>query len=370
MTTLRQLLGVLLLAAVAGAADLDHSAWNMLAQTYVSPESHVDYHGLKDSGLAELDTYVAQLARPWPAGMQSQETKAALINAYNALTVRWILSNYPVESIWKTNNPFQYPRHTLGGEKLSLDQIETRLRGMGDSRIHAVLVCAARSCPPLRREAYVAGRIDEQLDDNTRSWLANPQLNEFDPGARTALISPIFEWYASDFESAGGLRQFLARHAPRDARASLRDANTTVSYKPYHWGLNDASALGEEYSQVSFYWDLARGGYLYGTVKDWFLGLGRKYGVNPIIFGSIYVGAIPFFSLSIAWLIRNVRRGRSPVVPALCASACFISAYVYLLLAGKNIPAWVYLFLAAMVVFGAYSALKKVRARLQQEGRA
>lgn len=29
--------------------------------------------------------------------------------------------------------------------------------------------------------------------------------------------------------------------------------------------------------------------------KDWFLGLGEQYGVNPLIFGSIYVGAIPFF---------------------------------------------------------------------------
>ena len=82
------------------------------------------------------------------------------------------------------------------------------------------------------------------------------------------------------------------------------------------------------------------------------------------------MGAIPFFSLSVAWLIRNVRRGRSPVVPTLCASFCFISAYLYLLVAGKNIPAWVYLFLAAMVVFGAYSALKKVRARLREGGRA
>lgn len=370
MTTLRQLLGMLLLVAVAGAADLDHSAWNRSTQTYVSLESRVDYHGLKASGLAELDAYLDQLAKPWPAGMQSQETKAALINAYNALTVRWILSNYPVESIWKTNNPFQNPRHTLGGEKLSLDEIETRLRGMGDPRIHAALVCAARSCPPLRREAYVAGRIDEQLDDNTRSWLANPQLNEFDPGAHTALISPIFEWYASDFDGNGNLRQFLSRHAPPDAGAFLRDADARIEYKPYHWGLNDASALGENYSQMDFYWDLALAGHLYVAAKGWFLSLGSEYGVNPIIFGAIYVGAIPFFSLSIAWLIRNVRRGRSPVVPALCASACFISAYVYLLLAGKNIPAWVYLFLAAMVVFGAYSALKKVRARLQQEGRA
>jgi len=37
-----------------------------------------------------------------------------------------------------------------------------------------------------------------------------------------------------------------------------------------------------------------------GALKEWFLGLGQQYHVNPIIFGAIYVGAIPFFSASVA----------------------------------------------------------------------
>ena len=31
------------------------------------------------------------------------------------------------------------------------------------------------------------------------------------------------------------------------------------------------------------------------AIQNWFLGLGAEYGVNPFIFGAIYVGAIPFF---------------------------------------------------------------------------
>jgi len=27
--------------------------------------------------------------------------------------------------------------------------------------------------------------------------------------------------------------------------------------------------------------------------------------VNPFVFGAIYVGAIPFFTLSIEWLVSN-----------------------------------------------------------------
>jgi len=110
-------------------------------------------------------------------------------------------------------------------------------------------------------------------------------------------------------------------------------------------------------------------GHLIDAIKDWFLNLGREHGVNPFVFGAIYVGAIPFFSLSIAWLIRNLRRRRSPVVPALAASLCFVSAYLYLLVAGKNIPAWVYLFVAGMLAFGVYSTVRKIKSRLNEGGR-
>jgi ABC-type Co2+ transport system permease subunit len=95
--------------------------------------------------------------------------------------------------------------------------------------------------------------------------------------------------------------------------------------------------------------------------KEWFLSLGPKYGVNPIIFGVIYVGAIPFFTLSVAWLIRNLRQKKSVVLPVLAASFCFVSAYLYLIVAGKNIPLWVYGLLAAMIAYGIFSTVRKVR---------
>jgi hypothetical protein len=104
-------------------------------------------------------------------------------------------------------------------------------------------------------------------------------------------------------------------------------------------------------------------------LNHWLLGLGTHYGVNPFLFGAIYVGAVPLFSLSLAWLVRSVRRGKSPVVPALSASFWFVSAYLYLLAAGRNIPVWVYFFIAAMVIFGGYSAVRKIAAMLREGGR-
>ena len=100
---------------------------------------------------------------------------------------------------------------------------------------------------------------------------------------------------------------------------------------------------------------------MWETFTEWFLSLGDQYGVNPIIFGSIYVGAIPFFTVSVARLVRNLRRKQSIVLPALSASFFFVSAYLYLLVVGHNIPLWVYGFIAVMMAYGVYSTVQKIR---------
>ena len=108
---------------------------------------------------------------------------------------------------------------------------------------------------------------------------------------------------------------------------------------------------------------------MFDPLRDWFLGLGAEYGVDPLVFGAIYVGAIPLFFLSLAWLGRSVRAGRSPVLPVLAAGACFVSAYVYLIVAGENVPGWVYGFVAVLVAFGAWSTVRSIR-RTIREARA
>ena len=217
---------------------------------YVNAEARVDYARLKAHGRPKLDEYLRQIAEGPP------KDKAALINAYNALTVKWVLDHYPVKSIWQTPHPFSEVRHIVNGEKVSLDDIEGRLRKMGDPRIHGALVCAARSCPPLRREAYTSERVEAQLDDNVRQWLANDKLNQFDPGRRTAHVSSIFKWYKGDFDAAAGsFEKFLAKFAPSGSGAFLLEPGAGVKFNDYNWGLNDSSELGSDYSKLNLFFD-------------------------------------------------------------------------------------------------------------------
>jgi hypothetical protein len=107
----------------------------------------------------------------------------------------------------------------------------------------------------------------------------------------------------------------------------------------------------------------------WSSLQDWFLGLGERYGVNPLIFGIIYIGAIPFFLLSLGWLIRNIRSKKSIILPVLCTGFFFVSAYLYLIIAGRNIPVWVYLFIAALVLYGIYSTWMKIKQKASGESR-
>lgn len=106
------------------------------------------------------------------------------------------------------------------------------------------------------------------------------------------------------------------------------------------------------------------------AIYTWFMGLGAEYGVNPLVFGAIYVGAIPFFTLSLAWLVRNLKQKKSAVFPALFTGFFFISAYLYLIIAGRNVPFWVYLFIAFLVGAGVWSTIRKIGRQISKTGRA
>lgn len=257
---MRRRLAALLAYAVSLAAPLvcaddlrlpavDHSSWDAVLKNYINEQSRVDYRRLASESLAQLDGYLVAIARPGTAALEPGASKALLINAYNALTVRWILQHYPAPSIWSTPDPFKKVRHTVRGRQVSLDQIESMLRETGDPRIHAALVCAARSCPPLRREAYTAEQIEEQLDDNTRRWLANPELNRFDAKTAEAQVSSIFKWYRDDFKAyPGNLEEFLKHYAPGEVSRALGNRKLQIEFLDYDWGLNDQADLGKNYS--------------------------------------------------------------------------------------------------------------------------
>lgn len=252
------------LAAVpASAFDHTHAAWTALLMKHVvvldgGRASKVRYADVARDRAA-LKGYLGLLSGVQPAqyaAWKKPEQLAFLINAYNAFTVEKVLTRYPdLVSIRDFGtvfgNPWKDRFFSLLGRPMSLDGIEhDMIRAPGafdDPRIHFAVNCASVGCPMLREEAYVAERLDAQLDQQARRFLSDRSRNRLVDG-RLA-VSRIFEWYRKDFTSGyrgiGSVAQFLARHAealadsPED-QARIRAGQLRVVSLDYDWALNDA----------------------------------------------------------------------------------------------------------------------------------
>ena len=231
--------------------EIDHASWNMLLARYVDERGNVNYTAWKENtaDLRALSAYLAHLSQ---ADVERRSSRAAQmafwINAYNAVTIRGILREYPTDSIRNHTarvlgyNIWHDLLLQVGDSTISLDDIEhSVLRPMGDPRIHFAIVCASRSCPKLHNEAYTADRLDEQLADNAREFFANPLHFRYNAQRGTMQLSSILDWFGEDFGS--NQREQLATIAtylPDDASRRLAlSGSARVSYLDYDWGLND-----------------------------------------------------------------------------------------------------------------------------------
>jgi hypothetical protein len=239
-------------------AGINHDDYERLLKKYVNEQGLVNYGGWKENkpDLSALDEYLKQFAAKIDNPAQGNGKAASLVNAYNALVLRWILSNYPTESIWQLKDSFSGKRHEIGGHKVALNDIEHgTLRPLIGYRAHSALVCAARSCPPLQRFAYTAEKFEEQGDRAYQTWLAREDLNKFLPSEKKVEISSIFKWFKQDFEKAGGVPKILGRYAPQPVRDFAASGKYEIKYLPYNWGLNDQGPHGRTYSRANLLFD-------------------------------------------------------------------------------------------------------------------
>jgi hypothetical protein len=244
-------------AQEAAKFDHDHALWTEVLAAHVEGD-RFDYRALaKDR--SKLDAYVAQLETvdaETLAGWNENQRHAFWINAYNAYTIQLVAAKYPLKSIkdiggvlssvWDRHFIPLNALHPKGKDKrLSLNDIEHKILRprFKDARVHAAVNCASQGCPPLRAEAFTAKGLDEQLDSQVRSWLADEKRNKFDRAKRTLQLSKIFDWWKDDFvRDEKSVRAYVAKYAPADVAAWLGEAeNVTIRHLNYSWKLNDVA---------------------------------------------------------------------------------------------------------------------------------
>ena len=250
-------------------SGVDHAVWDYLLKAYVS-DGLVDYEGMKKDHL--FKEYLRELGSCNPDKLETREEKLALLcNAYNAFVINGVVSHKINDSVMNfaidEKGFFSVEEHIFAGKTVSLDHIEhTLVRPVfREPRIHVALVCAARSCPSIRPEAYVGSRVLEQLEDQSRLFANNRKYVDYDKDKKELRVSKLLSeaWYGNDWNERypnGSNLEWLhglvvepviePGEEPDEPtlKQSVKDAwdgKIAVSYFDYDWTLNSQAEPGK-----------------------------------------------------------------------------------------------------------------------------
>jgi len=220
---------------------VDHGLYAGLLKKYVK-NGVVDYAGFKKEE-TRLNQYLSTLEKTDVKALPRNEQFAFYINAYNAWTIKLILTGYPgVKSIKDLGSFFKSPWKKkiarIGGNVITLDDIEHNILRprFKDPRVHFAINCAAKSCPPLRSGQYRGDELDQQLNEMTSAFINDPSRNRLE--GNKLYVSKIFDWFEEDFK--GDIPGFFLKYAKGGLKERLeaRGEKIRVEYLDYDWSLN------------------------------------------------------------------------------------------------------------------------------------
>ncbi len=233
--------GIWVAATSVHAAQVDHALFASLLSSHVK-DGVVDYKGFKDDE-AILDRYLDALAAVDPEPLSPDDQFAFFVNAYNAWTIKLILSRYPdIRSIKDLGSLFSSPWKKniarIDGNTMTLDQIEHDIlrKRFKDPRVHFAVNCASKSCPPLQGEPFAGSLLNDQLNQAAKAFINTPRFNRLE--GNTLWVSKIFDWFPEDFDD--DVIGYFIKFADLPMRNQLEKnkARIKVKYLDYDWTLN------------------------------------------------------------------------------------------------------------------------------------
>ncbi|MGK7922706.1 MAG: DUF547 domain-containing protein [Trichodesmium sp.] len=238
------------------AEPFNYQNYNSVLKEYVNPQGLVDYAKLKENRqkLDEFNSAIGAITLNNYNSWTDAEKIAFLVNAYNSLTLESIIDHYPTKSIRRIPGVWKIRKFDVVGEKMTLDHIEHQIlrKEFNQPGIHAALVCAAISCPPLRQEPYTGNKLEKQLDDQAQKFLGKSNNFRIDRENNNIYLSSIFKWFGQDFEKTygkireiDGLNQketaivnYVSQYVKNDDKKYLEKGGYQVKYAYYDWSLN------------------------------------------------------------------------------------------------------------------------------------
>lgn len=241
---------------------------NFIFTTYVDQDGLVDYDTLRRK---RLDLILAakefDSIQPFDMMTWSQNEKLALwLNAYNIFTLKLIVDNYPIQPRWYM---ITYPDESIMqipgawtknyfevmGIEYTLREIEREilLERFRDPRICFALSYATLGGAILRNEVYLPEKLDDQLDEQVKKYLASPRGLKIDHTNKVIYLSNIFSSYRNIFiEKYADIKKFrsrkpheraclnfISKYAHSDIVKYFESDRYIVKFLQYDWQLNE-----------------------------------------------------------------------------------------------------------------------------------
>jgi len=251
-----------------------HAKCAEILKEFVDDKGMVDYKGLRRKRLElsallnQFDSLDPDEYKSWP-----KEDKIAFwINAYNLQKLKVVADNYPIEpssriltiywgpsSIRHLEQKMTRHKFLVMDEEFTFAGVEKRFfRGeFDDPRIFFALSNACVSSPPLRNEPYCGRKLNEQLDDQTRKFLAGPLAFRIDREKQKVYLSALFQLssYGKEFAEKFAIDRkfkdhppvtravlnFISNYVSKQDVSFLEVGNYTIEYMTYDWTINDGS---------------------------------------------------------------------------------------------------------------------------------
>lgn len=256
-------------APTFAAVDLEHKLFTDDLKQYVENDLiHYKKWKLHPEQLEKYLKSLADISQDEYEKLSKQDKEALWINAYNAFTIKVVLDHYPIsgkETYYPKNSFRQIPDaweeffFVVAGRRVSLYDIEHDIgRRLHDPRIHFAVVCAAKGCAKINKDAYIGKTLDAALEAQTDKFLLNPQNVEFDHKQKVVRVSKLFSWFPLDFLNAVGFKtvpfpppkddevvlRYIVSRSPKEVKERFKTDDDyrayQVVYREYDWSLNDA----------------------------------------------------------------------------------------------------------------------------------
>ena len=217
------------LSTVAQSLDVFINQANNFFIQHVN-NGQVDYQKAKES--KDLKELIALIGTLNFSDLEENKQKAYLINTYNLLVIDQLAKNWPTPSPMNISGFFDVVKHNIGGNNWTLSHLENKVMRprFKDPRLHFVLVCGAKSCPPIINEAYFPSTLEIQLEEQTKEALNNPDFIKTE--GEKIMLSEIFKWYEADFKiKSKNVTEYINQYR-------TTKITTKTSFYPYDWSVN------------------------------------------------------------------------------------------------------------------------------------